>query len=329
VRAVRARGILAGLAAVCASAFVVLAPTPAMATLSGPCTAQVNGVDITAGHETAGTAVDVDYRIEVTYGGESTGGDVSAVTVTLELAGIGLRSHEVLTSGPTWSDSVSIEKYAWAGVGLYLVRGEAVGSGGPVCTGTAYICVTGRSPFVTVAGLVSVGLGALALVLLVRGLFVRGRSSRAGLASRFGLAGVLGGVGVPLLLQQTCTVALTPNLAAASVGGGLVGLAVLGVLIGGARKVVERREPTPPPPPPAPSPRYEDRALVYRFSPPSDACNACKSHAAHRSYRTEEAIAADRAHPGCHCQIVPESRQRREVVALFAGRGDVVDDRGT
>jgi hypothetical protein len=329
---VRGNRLAVSLATTTVLMWMVVPAGPASATISAPCTGQINGVDVTADHDTAGSAVDIDYKSEVAYSGQSSSGDVVAVKVTLELAGVGIRSHEALTSGATWSDSVAIEKYAWAGVGLYRVRGEATSSSGPLCTGTAYICITGRSPFLTVAGIVSIVLIALGLVVLLRALMVRRRSSRGGMATRFGFAGVLGGLGVPLILQQSCTVALTQNVAAGSVGGGLLGMAILGLLAGVSRKREAKKDeakaaaPPPPPPPPRPS---DDRALVYRFSAPEDACNACKNHAAHRTYRTQEAITPDRAHPGCHCEIVTEPRQRREVVALFAGRGDVVDDRGS
>jgi hypothetical protein len=326
---VRGNRLAVSLATTTVLVWMAVSTGPASATVSSPCTGQINGVDITADHDTAGTAIDIDYRSEVSYAGRSSGGDAASVKVTLEIAGLGIRSHEALTSGPTWSDSVSIETYAWAGVGLYRVRGEATSASGPLCMGTSFICITGRSPFLTVAGIVSMVLIAVGLVVLIRALMVRRRSSRAGMATRFGFAGVLAGLGVPVLLQQNCTVALTQNVALGSVGGGLVGLAILGLLVGISPKRADQREEVPPPPPP-PAPRpSEDRALVYRFSAPEDACTACKNHAAHRVYRTQEAITPDRAHPGCHCQIVTEPRQRRDVVALFAGRGDVVDDRGS
>ena len=69
----------------------------------------------------------------------------------------------------------------------------------------------------------------------------------------------------------------------------------------------------------------EDRN-VYRFMPPDDACEACRDHAAHRTYRTAEAAERDRAHEGCHCEIVGEIVKDPFLMARFAGR-DVLDDR--
>jgi hypothetical protein len=68
---------------------------------------------------------------------------------------------------------------------------------------------------------------------------------------------------------------------------------------------------------------------VYRFEPPDDACNACKGHAAHRTYRSQQAADADRPHPGCHCEIVSRPSHRSELVAHFPFNRTVHDDRET
>jgi hypothetical protein len=41
-----------------------------------------------------------------------------------------------------------------------------------------------------------------------------------------------------------------------------------------------------------------------------------------------EAIAGNRAHPGCRCQIVPQQTDQAAFVAYFSLRPDVYDDRG-
>lgn len=312
-------------------AIVLVAPlsllgAEARAEVDGPCVAEVDGIDVTTGHDSAGAAVDIDYREDVVYEGRATGGRVlTTVEVTLEVAGAGLISELVEADGSTWRATAPVERYAWAGVGLYLVRGEALAGGSAVCTGRAYVCIEGKTPFLTVAG---VGAGALALLSLIvigRGLATRSRRSRAGLAWRFGTAGVLGGVGVPVLLQQHCVAPLTQVVAIASVGGGLVGLALVGALIG-----ARPRAPLPAAARATVAPEGRRRDVgVYRFLPADDACNACRSHAQHRKYRTVQAIEADRPHRGCHCQVIVEPGQQSEVVALFAGRGDVIDDRET
>lgn len=162
---------------------VVLMPSRASATITGPCTATLAGVPVAVGHDSAGSAIDVDYRAMVFYNGESTTGeDISQVRVHLEALGIDVRSFDGHTDGPTWTSSVEIKKYAWAGVGLYRVRGVSIGATGPLCTGFVYMCVKGISPFTTLAGILGAALAVIALYLLVRGLVVRKRRSRAELA---------------------------------------------------------------------------------------------------------------------------------------------------
>lgn len=313
-------------AAVCWSALLA---GPAGATVGSGCTGSLNGTDVTADHDTAGTAVHVNYKSNVQYQGTATSGQtVGAVKVTIEVAGVGLRAHEGNTNGSDWSDTADVSKYAWVGIGLYQVRGTATDqSGAPICTGLAMICVDGKSPFLTVLGVLAALLGLGALYLLIRGLIGLRWRSRVKAATRFGGAGLLGGISAPLLLQQSCVVPLTRNIALGSVGGGLIGMLLLGLLIGGRRRRKVPTAPVAPPPPVQDQAERQRQQTVYRFQPTAeDTCTACKNHAAHRIYRTAEAAAADRAHPGCHCQIVPEVAHDPFVVARFAGR-DVIDDR--
>lgn len=308
---------------------LLLQATPAGATISGPCTADLNGVSVVSGHDTAGTAVHVDYRENAKYKGEATDGrSVGGIQVAIEIAGRKIRSHGGSTNGSQWSSTVDVKKYAWAGIGLYRVSGTAVDeSGAPICTGTMFMCVDGKSPLLTVAGAAAVAMGLFALFLLVRGLMQLRRRSRLRVAWRLGGAGILGGVAVPLLLQQSCVAELTPTLLGATAGGGLVALALFALLAGGRRRRSGRPDERIPPMPPTPSASQDqDRSSVYRFLPPQDACAACQSHAAHRTYRTAEAAEMDRAHVGCHCEVVPQVAQDPFLVARFKGR-DVLDDR--
>jgi hypothetical protein len=73
----------------------------------------------------------------------------------------------------------------------------------------------------------------------------------------------------------------------------------------------------------------EEPEQLYRFEPPDGACSACKNHAAHRTYRSDQSAEADRAHTGCHCEIVSRPSQRAEVMAHFPGNRTVYDDRET
>jgi hypothetical protein len=313
-----------------AAALLLLQAGQAAATVSGPCTAELNGTAITTGHDSAGTAVHVDYRNNAQYKGEATDGQaVGAIEVTVQIAGLDIRRHGGSISASQWSDTVDVKRYAWAGIGLYRVSGVATdGSGAPICTGAAFICVDGKSPLLTALGALAVVSGLVALYMLVRGVMVSRWRSRLRVAYRLGGAGLLGGIAAPLLLQQSCVLPLTGPILLATAGGGLVGMILLGLLIGGRGRRKRRAEEARPVSPATVSSRGRDQDSrnVYRFVPSEDSCAACQSHAAHRTYRTAEAAAGDRAHEGCHCEIVPEIAKDPFLMARFAGR-DVLDDR--
>jgi hypothetical protein len=311
------------------AALLLLQAGPAAATVIGPCTAELNGTAVTTGHDTGGTAVHVDYRTNPQYQGEATGGQtVGAIKVAIQIAGFDIRRHGGSTNGSKWSDTVDVKKHAWMGIGLYRVSGVATDdAGAPICTGTAFMCVDGKSPLLTAVGLLAVAMGVVALYLLVRGLLNSRRKSRLRVASRLGGAGVLGGLAAPLLLQQSCVLPLTRTVLVAGVGGGLVVMILLGLLVGG--RGGRGRRPGQPQPIVAAAPprgRGQERRNVYRFEPPDDACSACREQAAHRTYRTAEAAEGDRVHEGCHCEIVGEIAKDPFLVERFAGR-NVLDDR--
>jgi hypothetical protein len=318
------RSLRPWLAAAMLAGVVVLVPGSASATISGPCTATLAGVPVVVGHDSADSAIHVDNNAVVHYVGESTTGrKVTAVSVHVEVLGLNVRTTQGHTDGPTWTSTAEVEKYAWAGVGLYRVRGVALGSKGILCTGVAYVCVEGRSPFLTVAGVLGAALAAVALYLLIKGVVVRRERTRGELASRFGAGGVVGGISAVILLQQFCVLPLTGGISGGVVGGSLLGMALVGAIIAGGPAIT--REATVPVM--VPPKRREEPEEVYRFDADPDACNACKSHAAHRTYRSMQAAEADRPHTGCRCDIVSRSSLKREVVAHFPGARTVYDDR--
>jgi hypothetical protein len=304
--------------AVVAVAAWVLAPAQAQATVRGPCTAVLAGRDVTTGHDQPSSAIHVDYRSPVVYAGRAPGRRIDFVDVKIEVLGLRVRVLHEPANGPTWSGTASIRKYDWAGIGLLRVRGTSFSSGRPLCTGTAYLCVEGKNVFLTAAGAASGGLLLVALLLFALGLVHRGRSSRGSVARRWGAGGLLGGAGSAVLLQQSCTSALTPVLAGILAGGGLLGMTLLGLLLGGMR---------PPPPPPKPEGEEEKKQpIVYQFVPSPGACRACKSHSVHRVYASAEAIGTDRPHTGCKCTVSSRPVDNPSYAAYFAGR-TVYDDR--
>jgi hypothetical protein len=213
---------------------VLLFANPANATVTGPCTAELSGVPVTRGHDTPGTAVRVDYRQAVTYGGRaSRGTDVTGALVRTEIVGIDLRITAGTARGSTWLSTVDVSRYAWAGVGLYRVSGIASAGDRPLCQGVVYVCVDGKAPFLTAAGGTSVGFGVISIVLLARGLAKRNERGRGLMAATFGVAGLVGGAAALVLLQQSCVLPLDVLTAVGFGGGGLLGMTIVGGAVAG------------------------------------------------------------------------------------------------
>jgi hypothetical protein len=230
---------LLGAVATAALSAVLLA-VPARADVVGPCFASIAGRSM-SGHDSAGSAIKVDYHRPVSFQGRTTdGSDVGRVDVRVDAYGAGGRVARDAGNGMSWSGSVSVRKYAWAGIGLYRVSTTAFApSGRQVCAGSALVCIQGKSPFSTAAGAAGSAFAAGGLVLAVAGLLRRRRASPAGNGVRMGVGGGLGGLGAAVLLQQSCAVAPVAGVAAGLTLGGAAALAVVGAAVassGGPRR---------------------------------------------------------------------------------------------
>jgi hypothetical protein len=147
-----------GRAFLCLSAILwtvtLLSPfvSPAWAEINGTCEASIKGVDVRDRSSTsAGDAIDVDENEVVSVGMTSPTGFASH-KIDLEIAGVRRTVSSDTDDGDTsWSGSVNVNDYAWAGAGLYKVIGSATLSDGSSCSGAALINVT-RNPLTTVAG---------------------------------------------------------------------------------------------------------------------------------------------------------------------------------
>jgi hypothetical protein len=126
--------------------------SPAWAEINGNCEASIKGIDVRDRSSTsAGDAIDVDDNEVVSVGMTSPTGFASH-KIDLEIAGVRRTVSSKTDDGDTsWSGSVNVKDYAWAGAGLYKVIGSATLSDGSSCSGAALINVT-RNPLTTVAG---------------------------------------------------------------------------------------------------------------------------------------------------------------------------------
>lgn len=207
--------MLLGSSAAIAVAWIALRPSQAIATVTGPCTVSIDGVDVTSGHDTPGGAVPLQSvslvpidgtarsRVtDLTYTVHIAGGEVQVGTVTIAQDGLG------------WSGTVDLESISDATAGLFEVTTE-VQTTGQDCSGVAYVCVEGRSPFTTVAGAGATAVGLGGGVLLVLSFTRAGRLGAARAPLQGFAGGATAGLGGAVLLQQFCIVPLTP----ASVAG--------------------------------------------------------------------------------------------------------------
>jgi len=147
-RAARLGRVLA--AAVVAAALVALPPA-ADAQVTGGCSATVAGQDANAAHNVR-SAVKVGENDTIVVTG-SAPGPITGYKVYLTFGPARFQvADETVSDGRTaWTSTVNVRDYARYGVGLYRVEGDTTGT---VCTGWAYVKVTGPFPLFTVAGAV-------------------------------------------------------------------------------------------------------------------------------------------------------------------------------
>ena len=222
---------LLGLSATLFVAWTALLPSRSSATVTGPCTASIDGVDVTDGHDDPGSAVPLQSGTQVPVAGTAEA-RVNTLSYTVHVAGGGIQVGSVIISedGRSWSGTVDLANFSTATVGVFEVTAEVETQDGD-CTGVAYVCVEGRSPFTTAAGAGATALAVGGGILLALSL-VRGGGMGATRSAVQGFAGgATAGLGAAVLLQQFCILPLTAASAAGipiAVGvGGAVGASLL------------------------------------------------------------------------------------------------------
>jgi hypothetical protein len=292
---------LLGLFAASLVASLALFPAHAVATVEGGCTASFGNEDVTRGHHSADTAVPLrsGRRVPVAGTAPERVGDLS-YTVQVAGGGVQVGSVTIAQDGRSWAGQVDLDNISNATVGLFEVTTEVQNvQGEEICTGVAFVCIEGRSPFTTAAGVTATALGVGGGILLVLA-FVRGPAmgvARTGLQG-FG-GGAAAGLGGAVLLQQFCLVPLTAATAAGvplAIGAaGAIGASVLrstrtgaarraargggggGAAAGEPTEVLERTAassgegaggPSPAPGSPMPPPPAERKVTVPSVVPP-------------------------------------------------------------
>src|SRR5262245_1834998 len=221
---------LLGMSAALVVVWLSLFPAHALATVDGPCTASIDNVDVTDGHASSGEAVPVRSGTEVPVAGTARS-RVTDLSYTVHIAGGGVQVGRVVIAqdGTSWSGAVDLSSISNATVGLFQVTLDVETTGAP-CTGTAYVCIEGRSPFTTVAGAAAAVIGLGGAIVLVLSLTGARRMSLARSSLQGFAGGATAGLGAAVLLQQFCTLPLSASTA---IGVPLVigGAAALGAAV--------------------------------------------------------------------------------------------------
>jgi len=202
--------VFIGVSATLAVACISMLPSQALATVTGPCTESIDGVDITSGHDAPGNPVPVQSGSRVPVGGTARS-RVTDLTYTVHIAGgdVQVGTVTIAQDGLSWSGTVDLESISDVTVGLFEVTIE-VQTTGQDCSGVAYVCIEGRSPFTTAAGAGATAVGVGGMILLVLS-FTGARGLGVARAPLQGFAGgATAGLGAAVLLQQFCTLPLTP-----------------------------------------------------------------------------------------------------------------------
>ena len=216
----RPRPRWARLAFVGAVAAVLVIPVPAAADVEGACDVTFNGIDAER-VDSLSSPLELDADAVLTFEGSDEAGTSRA---TVELVVVSLVIDEGSATYPadqrTFAASLELEDITAYGVGLYQIRGRT-----DSCTATAWLRITGRSPFTTLAGLTGLGLAVGGLFGVGTALLARRRTT-PWIAALGGLAAGLGGA---VLGQQFGRLQLSWVSLAAVVGGGVLAALLLGL----------------------------------------------------------------------------------------------------
>jgi hypothetical protein len=193
---------------------------PAAADVDGACDITFNGVEVER-IDSLSSPLELDAGAVLWFEGTDRAGTGTA-RVELIVASLTIDEATVAASddGREFAASIDLEDITPYGVGLYRIRGRTDN-----CTATAWLRITGRTPFATVAGLTATGLLLGGLLGLGAALLARRRST-AWIAT---LSGFALGVGGSLLGQQLGRLELSWVSLGIIVGGSTLAAVLLGL----------------------------------------------------------------------------------------------------
>lgn len=194
------------------------------ATINGPCSASINGVDVKGQSSTSASnaiVVAKDAKVPVTMTASK---PISSLQVRISLLGLGRTVKSGPAHGTSWVRTVNVKDYSFWGVGLYQVTGSSTGAG-LSCSGVAIVKVEG-SPLSTPAGWAGIGLTAVGAFGVIGTALAALRGGGMVKASLLGLiAGLAAALGVTVLLQQYAVLFPTGQITVAALAlGAIVGV---------------------------------------------------------------------------------------------------------
>jgi hypothetical protein len=157
----RRRRTLAAVAATLLLALIAGAPGVAGATMSGPCTAQVHGQDVSRlSASDTGKAIKVDEADTIAVASQSTS-SIGGYRIQLEYFGIRWTVAKGQSTNNQWSREVKVSDYARYGAGVYRVHG--VSDGAASCDGAVLIDV-GGNPLTSLVGIIALIFVAIGVI---------------------------------------------------------------------------------------------------------------------------------------------------------------------
>jgi CHAT domain len=197
---------------------------PASAQTVGNCVAEVNDVNVNnLSHEGVALEVDVDESV-LLEGLTPNGTTFLRVAVGVPVGRVTVFDRTFSSERELWAVSTDVSEHAVFGTGLYQIVAFAED-----CRATAWVKVTGRSPFTTVAGVSATAAIIAGLAISISGLFAARRTGR-GLARAI-CGGLLVGAGALVLAQQLGRESVTWSAVATwlTIPGGISGVSHLAI----------------------------------------------------------------------------------------------------
>jgi hypothetical protein len=193
------------LAPVCAISIWLLGAHPAVAQAASSCAVEIGGKSLALADQPE-RAIPVDAHGSVLVVGGSPV-QVSSVDVAISVWPFPPAVISLDPPAPTqlWAGELPVAEYSRFGAGLYQV---AATTDVPGCEVRGWVNVTGRSPLETPAGWVALGMLAVGVLTALRAVL---RRRTSGLVAIIG--GVIAGLGLLLLAQQSGLHAITPQSA--------------------------------------------------------------------------------------------------------------------